>query len=219
MLPKIILHNAVSADGRLDNFMPDIGLYYSLVATWKEDATLAGSDTILAAPDAMPDDVGDAAPPNDRSGLPLLVVPDSRGRVRSWEALRRQPFWRDVVVLVSESTPLDYLHRLADAGVASIKTGQDRVDLRAALEELSDSYSVRTLRVDSGGTLNGVLLRAGLVDEVSLLIHPCLVGGTSARSMFRAPDLDSPDDVIPLGLMSLEEVGNGIIWVRYRVVR
>ena len=27
MLPKVILHTAVSLDGRLDNFAPDVGLF------------------------------------------------------------------------------------------------------------------------------------------------------------------------------------------------
>ena len=36
-------------DGRIDWFPADIGLYYELAATWHEDATLAGSGTILAA--------------------------------------------------------------------------------------------------------------------------------------------------------------------------
>ncbi len=45
--PRVILHNAVSADGRVDWFPADIGLFYELAATWHEDATLAGSGTIL----------------------------------------------------------------------------------------------------------------------------------------------------------------------------
>ena len=39
----------------------------------------------------------------------------------------------------------------------------------------------RNVRVDSGGALNGALLRAGLVDEVSLLVHPRIVGGDGPR--------------------------------------
>ena len=73
------------------------------------------------------------------------------------------------------------------------------------------------MHVDSGGILNGVLLRAGLVDEVSILVHPALVGGTSQRSMFRAPDLASPDGVIPLTLVSAEAIGDGLVWLRYKV--
>ncbi|MEO0433105.1 MAG: dihydrofolate reductase family protein, partial [Cyanobacteria bacterium J06656_5] len=45
-------------------------------------------------------------------------------------------------------------------------------------------FGVTVVRVDSGGTLNGVLLRAGLVDELHLLVHPTLVGGTSQKTFF-----------------------------------
>ena len=50
MLPKVVIHNAVSLDGRIDGFNADIGLFYKLAGCWNEGATLAGSDTILAAP-------------------------------------------------------------------------------------------------------------------------------------------------------------------------
>ncbi len=89
--------------------------------------------------------------------------------------------------------------------------------MRTALEELNERYGVLTVRVDSGGILNGVLLRAGLVTEVSILVHPALVGGTSQRSMFRAPDLASSRGVIPLALVSAETIGDGLVWLRYKV--
>ena len=56
-LPRVVLHLAVSLDGRHDWFTPDVGLYYELVGRWHEDVTLAGADTIIdrlvsAIPDA-----------------------------------------------------------------------------------------------------------------------------------------------------------------------
>jgi 2,5-diamino-6-(ribosylamino)-4(3H)-pyrimidinone 5'-phosphate reductase len=72
--------------------------------------------------------------------------------------------------------------------------------------------------VDSGGILNGLLLRAGLVNEVSVLIHPAFVGGTTPKSMFTAPDLKSSDDAIKLKLSHFEKLKKDIIWVRYKVV-
>ncbi len=87
------------------------------------------------------------------------------------------------------------------------------------LEQLNERYGVRTVRVDSGGTLNGVLLRAGLVDEFSLLITPSLVGGTSPKSAFRAPDLTSVDGVIPLRLLQVEKLEGDHLWLRYEVVK
>lgn len=44
MLPRIILHNAVSIDGRTDWIDPDLGQFYEIASRWREDATLAGSD-------------------------------------------------------------------------------------------------------------------------------------------------------------------------------
>jgi len=69
------------------------------------------------------------------------------------------------------------------------------------------------------GRLNGVLFRAGLVDEVSVLVNPCLVGGTSPRSIFVAPDLTSPEGVIPLKLLHVETLQDNVVWLRYEVVK
>jgi 2,5-diamino-6-(ribosylamino)-4(3H)-pyrimidinone 5'-phosphate reductase len=222
MVPRVILHTAVSVDGRTDYFSPDLGLFYGLIREWQEDATLVGSETFLHATEAERVDENShakAPTPATDDRRPLLVVPDSRGRVRAWSAVPRMSHWRASVALVSRTTSHEYLDYLRQRSVDIIMAGQERVDFRAALEELSDRYAVRTVRVDSGGTLNGVLLRAGLVDEVSVLVHPALVGGTSSRSLYRAPDLASPDGVIPVSLTSVECREGGVVWLRYAVSR
>jgi 2,5-diamino-6-(ribosylamino)-4(3H)-pyrimidinone 5'-phosphate reductase len=48
MRPRVILHNAVSLDGRVTGFFVDLGIYYRLASHWGEDVTLAGCDTLLA---------------------------------------------------------------------------------------------------------------------------------------------------------------------------
>ncbi len=216
LLPKLVLHNAVSIDGRLEGFMPDIALYYQLVSTWQEDATLVGSNTILAAPEEDADLVIEGA---DRSSLPLMIVPDSRGRIRSWESLRRQPFWRDIIVLTSKKTPAEYLDYLRELGMETICAGDDKVDLRAALETLALAHGIKTVRVDSGGTLNGVLLRAGLVDEVSILVHPWLVGGLQPSSIFQSPEPAPGEQAIRMQLISVQRLESDILWLRYAVAK
>ena len=54
MLPRVIVYNAVSLDGRIDWFTPDIEQFYGLAAHWQEDATLAGSETIVQAEQEAP---------------------------------------------------------------------------------------------------------------------------------------------------------------------
>lgn len=89
--------------------------------------------------------------------------------------------------------------------------------MRAALEELNARYGVKVVRADCGGTLNGVLLREGLVDEVSLLISPSLVGGTEVRSIFIAPELEAARGVIDLSLRRMERLEGDVVWLLYQV--
>jgi 2,5-diamino-6-(ribosylamino)-4(3H)-pyrimidinone 5'-phosphate reductase len=231
MLPRVILHNAVSLDGKIDGFPVDLQQYYELVSTWKEDATLAGSDTFLsAASEAPPEDesalLQPRVDPSDRR--PILAVPDSRGRIRTWHYLRSLPYWRGFVALCSKSTPQEYLRYLKERHIDIIIAGEDHVDLRAALLELYGRYGVKVVRVDAGGTLNGLLLSQGLVNELSLLVYPCLAGanlagGTGARGIFVAPGqpaATSPDgsiEAIPLRLMAAEKLKGDVMWLRYEV--
>lgn len=224
MLPRVILHIATSLDGRITNFPADLEVYYSLAATWNPDAILFGSETVLAA---VRDDPSLEVPPEHdemftppegaKDTRPLLVIADSRGRVRCWDAIRRRPYMRDLVAFCSSSTPEEYLSYLEDQKIAAIVAGTDRIDMRKALEMLNEKYGVGTVRIDSGGTLNSVLLDAGVVDEVSVLIHPFLAGGRADPTMFDPIKAGFVDLQIPLTHIKTEMVGNGLVWARYSV--
>ena len=84
MLPRVVLHNAISLDARVTGFPADIGLFYGLISHWQEDATLVGSETLLAATPADADAGSEPAAPNPDDLRPLLVAVDSRGRLRHW---------------------------------------------------------------------------------------------------------------------------------------
>lgn len=224
MQPRVVLHNEMSLDGRMDWLTVNMGLYYGLAERWKAGAMLSGSNTLLNAylPEvvAAEDEAAFEPPQRDPDDArQLLVVVDSRGRLRNWHLLREEPYWRDVLALCSQSTPQTYLDYLRKRHVEYIIAGEDRVDLRAALEELGSRFAVKLVRVDSGGILNGVLLRAGLVDEVSVLINPCLVGGTTPRSIFQASDLTSEEGTIKLRLAHMEKMEGDVVWLRYEVIK
>ena len=193
---------AVSVEGATTGFTPDVGRFYELASTWREGVTLVGADTILAQEETLTSAPGPGPSPDG----PLLVVVDGRGRVTAWDALRETGHWSDVLALHAHATP----PRPADRGVEEIVLGEHRVDLAAALRELADR-GVRTVRVDSGGALIGALLQGGLLDEVSLLVHPCLAAGEHRWYGER------PLAAGELELLGAERLDGGLVWLRYRL--
>jgi 2,5-diamino-6-(ribosylamino)-4(3H)-pyrimidinone 5'-phosphate reductase len=53
MRPYVVVHVAVSLDGMTTGFDADLARFYELAATWHEDVTLTGADTVLAQESAL----------------------------------------------------------------------------------------------------------------------------------------------------------------------
>jgi 2,5-diamino-6-(ribosylamino)-4(3H)-pyrimidinone 5'-phosphate reductase len=213
MMPKVIIHDAVSLDGRTTGFDVDMGRFYRLVSTWQESVTLAGADTILGAPEGRvrekPTAVA-ATEPRGRDGKPLLAVIDSRGRVGCWGMLRDSGFWRGVLAIGAEQTPVNHVDYLRRCGVEFRSLGRKRVDLRRALIELRRRHRARVVRLESGGRLNRAMLELGLVTEVSLLVHPVIVGGSG-------PVFAAGGGPVRLRLVTEQKLAGGLVWLRYRI--
>ncbi|BAH48533.1 dihydrofolate reductase family protein [Rhodococcus opacus] len=206
--PYVVAHVAVALDGATTGFEPDVGRFYELAATWREDVTLVGADTIVAQEQALA-----AAPrPGPVGDGPLLAVVDSRGRVGDWvwDALRDAGHWSEVLALHAEATP----PRGDGRSVHELVTGTERVDLAAALKILGRRAGVEVVRVDSGGALLGALLGAGLLDEVSLLVHPCLPGVRNNRLWH-----GTAPAAIRFDLIASRAFDDGVVWLRYQPVR
>ncbi|MDQ4080723.1 MAG: dihydrofolate reductase family protein [Gemmatimonadota bacterium] len=120
-----------------------------------------------------------------------------------------------VVAILSERVPDDYLAFLRRRGVSYLLAGVRDVDLALALEKLGERFGVQTLMLEGGGRINGGMLRAGLVDEVSLLIAPVADGRMGMPALF---DVEA-DGFAPLrlALESIERRAGDVIRLRYRV--
>jgi 2,5-diamino-6-(ribosylamino)-4(3H)-pyrimidinone 5'-phosphate reductase len=215
MRPHVIIHTAISLDGRTDRFLGDVGLYYEVAAKLDPDATLTGSNTLLKA-ELAPD--GDDLDPlmEKEEGRQLLVVTDSQGRICTWRRLQNQPYWGKVIVLCSDSTPKEYLSYLERVKVGVIQTKGVRADLTEALEVLHRDHGVRTIRVDSGGALASALIREKLADELVLMIYPYLLGGMSQNRFFFGPEVEKDEDVPRLELTRSQRLRGGVELLRYR---
>ena len=119
-----------------------------------------------------------------------------------------------VVAILSERVSDEYLAFLRERGVSYLLAGARDVDLVLALEKIGARFGVRTLMLEGGGGINGALLRAGLIDEVSVLVAPVADGRVGTPALF-----DVGDDATPYRLIlnEVERRDDDVVWLRYRV--
>jgi riboflavin biosynthesis pyrimidine reductase len=86
-----------------------------------------------------------------------------------------------------------------------------RGPLDDGVRRLRTELGVRTVLCEGGPAVLGDLLRAGLVDELQLVIAPMLAGGADPLTIVSGPAFDPPAG---LALRSLHESG-GYLFLRY----
>ncbi len=146
-----------------------------------------------------------------------LVVVDGRGRLRSgFKESQDNPGWH-MLHLVSAGVTSDYLGFLQDRQIPYLIAGEKRVNLEEALGKLHRKVGVKSMISTAGGRLNGALMRAGLLDEINIIVHPVVIGGDKTPALFDGPDLEPDEWPASLELLSAQVQADGTLWLRYGV--
>jgi riboflavin biosynthesis pyrimidine reductase len=123
-----------------------------------------------------------------------------------------------ILVILTEAVSDNHLAGLRADGVSYIFAGATEIDLGRALETLNRELGIERLLLEGGGGANGALLRAGLVDELSLVVCPVVDGSSGAPSVFDSGDTDAgPAPIERMTLASHEILEGGVVWLRYRL--
>jgi riboflavin biosynthesis pyrimidine reductase len=102
--------------------------------------------------------------------------------------------------------------------VSYVFAGKSELDLTLALDILNRELGVKRLLEGGGGT-NGAFLRAGLVDELHLILCPAVDGAKGAPSVFDSTETEA-EQRAPITAMMLESsraLEGGAMLLRYRI--
>ena len=139
---------------------------------------------------------------------PLRVVVDSRLRLPEAAACLVEP--GRTLVATLEGHEAERRERLEAAGAELVALPADaggRVDLDALLRHLADVEQVNEVLLETGATLAGAMLDAGLVDEMQLFVAPTLLGG-EARPLFQLAGIETMAHQRGLEILDIRAVGN-----------
>ena len=123
-----------------------------------------------------------------------------------------------ILVVLTEAVPDRHLVGLRADGVSYIFAGAREIDLAGALETLNRELGIERIMLEGGGGANGALLRAGLIDELSLVVCPVIDGSTGGPIVFNSGEVDlGPAPIESMTLASHEVLDGGAMWLRYRL--
>lgn len=233
MKPKIICHMISSVDGRLltdrwskpfDGTEKDklMDIYYDMEKELNISGWIVGRNTIQYDFEGGSFDYEKYPPAKEfnvfignRDGKETAIVFDSKGKTRYPKGTLGDS---NIIAVLGKKVSEEYLSHLREKGISYIFAGEDGHDLIKAVETLNTEFGFQQLLLEGGGVINGMFLKAGLIDELSLLIYPGIDGLSGMPSIF---EYKGEKDELPakgqaLELISVRELGEGVVQMYYK---
>ncbi|MVN75152.1 deaminase [Hymenobacter sp. HMF4947] len=224
--PRVICHMMNSLDGRTilqrwGRDVPGRQAYETTAATFDAQAWLCGRVTMEKdftkgrQPDLQP-----APTPLDRTDFvadhqaaSFAIAVDAHGKL-GWESAYIDD--DHLIAVLTEQVPDEYLTYLRGLGISYVFGGAQELDFAHVLDKLGRLFPIQTILLEGGGHLNGSLLKAGLVDELSLLHYPVVDGAATSATVFEQGP--APGPATRFRLLGVQQLAHDILWLRYEVL-
>jgi riboflavin biosynthesis pyrimidine reductase len=224
--PRIICHMMSSLDGRIivQRWGPNVpgrDDYETTAATFEAQAWMCGRVTMEKdftkgrQPDLQP-----VPQPLDRTDFvaehaaeSFVIAVDAHGKL-GWEAADIDG--EHLISVLTEQVPDEYLAYLRRLGISYIFGGAKTLNFAVVLDKLARLFPIQTILLEGGGHINGSLLKAGLIDELSLLHVPIIDGASASATVFEQGD--APGAAPQLRLLAVQQRPHDVVWLRYEVL-
>lgn len=112
-------------------------------------------------------------------------------------------------------------HPADDIPDAVVLRYSEKIDFHNLFQRLKTDYQAKRVTIQSGGEMNAVLLHERLIDAVSVVIAPALVGGRDTSTVIDGDSLTSVDElgrIRPLKLKRLTYLESSYVHAEYDVI-
>jgi riboflavin biosynthesis pyrimidine reductase len=122
-----------------------------------------------------------------------------------------------IIAVLVENVSDEYLYYLQHKNISYIFAGKQQADLKLAMAQLSELFSIEKIMLEGGGYLNGSFLNEGLIDEISLLLLPIADGTPNAPTVFEVNPRFKKNPSTLLHLKTARQLENGVLWLQYTI--
>jgi diaminohydroxyphosphoribosylaminopyrimidine deaminase/5-amino-6-(5-phosphoribosylamino)uracil reductase len=145
---------------------------------------------------------------------PLRVIIDSKLRLPlDAKVVLQNP--EKTLIITTKQASMDQIKRLNALGVEVLKCGEGpRVDLREAMKRLGER-EISSILLEGGGTLNGAMLEAGLIDKMILFFAPKIIGGLESPSNFTFAGFSAMNQAVPLDDLEFKQFAGDFCVIGY----
>lgn len=205
MRPYVILNAAMTLDGKIatqtgsSNISGKKDLERVHELRKECDAIMVGIGTVLADDPRLTVHKIDANPDDN----PIRIVVDSKCRT-PMDARITNSDAKTIIACANEYKDefkqSEKYETFKERGVKFFFSGDERVDLVSLMSYLHEE-GIDKLMLEGGSTLNFSMIKAGLIDRISICVAPMIVGGANAKTFFDGEGFDMMDDAVKLELI------------------
>jgi len=227
--PKVICHMTMSIDGRVTGeflSMPQCAhateVYYVINRDYHADAFACGRVTMedsftgrwypdLSAYQNVCIPREDYAA--DKNAKLFAVSFDRQGRL-GWKTsciVDDDPGYSGahIIEVLLEDVSDAYLAYLREIGVSYVFAGRNEMSIPLALEKLQRYFGIQTLLLEGGSIINGAFARAGMIDELSIVVAPVTADAGDKPLL-----TDASAEAFKLA--DVKQYDGGVIWMNYQ---
>ncbi|MEZ0374332.1 MAG: bifunctional diaminohydroxyphosphoribosylaminopyrimidine deaminase/5-amino-6-(5-phosphoribosylamino)uracil reductase RibD [Candidatus Sericytochromatia bacterium] len=217
--PFVNMLTAMSLDGKIATAMGDSQDITSAAARDFVHTLRARYDAILIGVNAILQDDPQLNCKSLRGCDPWRVIVDSQARtpvsakifLRSDPTDTRPP----VLIAISYGAHEEHLRSLRHAGAEIIQcpdesSSEPRVDLARLMDHLH-RHGITSVLLEGGGTLKAAALQAGIVDKVTFIVAPKLIGGADAKTPVEGEGATIVSEAFGLKRMSARPLGEDLL--------